>query len=168
MQRLLDFKKKDVAVDTSEQMDEIDLENLNQELQEAAKTKEFEERRAELEVRKQMNDISNMEHLVEIAALKLREKAQEFRLWELKIKELKRQTKHTALKPLDYGPSNSQSKISGINSNQEVRLDSTIERSENSNIREQLQVRELTQENVKLLDKQLYQDEDSEFYSNLG
>ena len=80
MQRLLDFKKKDVAVDTSEQMDEIDLENLNQELQEAAKTKEFEERRAELEVRKQMNDISNMEHLVEIAALKLREKAQEFRL----------------------------------------------------------------------------------------
>jgi hypothetical protein len=80
MQRLVDFKKKDIGIDTSEQMDEIDVENLNQELQQAAKTKEFEERRAELEVRKQMNDISNMEHLVEIAALKLREKAQEFRL----------------------------------------------------------------------------------------
>jgi hypothetical protein len=80
MQRLVDFKKKDVAVENTEQMDEIDVENLNQEMQEAAKTKEFEEKRAEIEIRKQMNDISNMEHVVEIAALKLREKAQEFRL----------------------------------------------------------------------------------------
>lgn len=167
MQKLLDLKKKDIPIETPEENDSGELESLNQKVREATKTREFEEKRTELEVRKQENEISNMEHMVEIAALKLRERTQEYRLCELKIKELKRQTRHTALKPLEFEPNSNNPKTSENESYREIRNDSTLGRSENSNLREQLRIAELTEANVKLHDEQLRQDEDSEFYSNV-
>lgn len=173
MQKLIDAKKKSLPPTTDEEntpgSDKID--DLNEKVKEATKVMEFEEKRAEIELHKQESDISKMQHELEIAALKLREKDQEFRLCELKIKELKRQTRHNALKPLDFDLGNAQVKTTGHKSYRDYQIEYIHGKSESSNLQSTLgrQPMELTEENMKLYEKSLRnqeRDEDYEFYSN--
>lgn len=48
----------------------------------------------------QENEIEDIDHEVKIMELKVREKEQESRLADLKLKELRRSLKHRSLKPL--------------------------------------------------------------------
>mmetsp|Transcript_29482 Transcript_29482/g.26058 ORF Transcript_29482/g.26058 Transcript_29482/m.26058 type:complete len:176 (+) Transcript_29482:569-1096(+) len=175
MQRLLDMKKKDIIQDDSLMPEEnTGMEDLGGKVEKATKTMEFEEKKVQIAIQRQEGDISNMDHQVEIAALKLREREQELRLSELKIKELKRQTRHTALKPLEYEPQNSQVKTTGYKSSRVLNQDSGVGRSENTNLQEillQQEIAELTEENVKLHEENMDDikqgDEDYEFYSGV-
>lgn len=81
MQRLLDMKKKDTGQEDIPPVEENkDIGNLDEKVKEATKMMETEEKKTEMAIQKQKADISNMEHQVEIAALKLREREQENRL----------------------------------------------------------------------------------------
>lgn len=172
MQKFLDAKKKDLPELQKESEispEEKAIEDLSQKVEEATKVMEFEEKRVQIELHKQVAEISNLEHEVEITALKLREKEQECRLCELKIKELKRQTRHNALKPLELStPANPRES----QSYREFSYPSGVGKSENDNIMRNLspyKPLELTEENMKLYDenlKSLEKDEDYEFYSN--
>ena len=172
MQKLLDLKKKDAPAEQIDTGENKDIIKLEEKVKEATKQMEFEEKRTQIEIHRQEADISNMQHQVEISALKLREKEQEFRLCELKIKELKRQTRHNALKPLEYEPSSQPQTSREKPYQNRLGLDSTVGRSETSNILGHFgsngQVAELTEENVKLHEQQQMkaEGEEYEFYSN--
>ena len=62
--------------------------------------KKQEEKKFEKLIRQVEARITQVEHDKNIWAIKLKEKDQEYRLNELRIKELKRQVPHKALKPL--------------------------------------------------------------------
>ena len=133
---------------------------------------EFEERNVQIELHKQESDIKSLEHEVEIAALKLREKDQESKLWELKIKELKRQTRHNALKPLDIELISSQIKTEHRSNRDLAGVRHNQGKSESHNIMGKLNPNspmELTEENIRLFEenfKTLERDDEFEFYSN--
>ena len=81
MQRLLDLKKKDAVIEEEPAMEENkEMGDLDEKVKNATKVMEFEEKKTQAAIQKQKADISNMEHQVEIAALKLRENEQENRL----------------------------------------------------------------------------------------
>lgn len=150
MQKLIELKRKENPNLEKEDQNSAEANKINElgdKVKEATKIMEFEEKKAQIELHRQEAELSNLQHEVDIAALKLREKQQEFRLCELKIKELKRQTRHNALKPLDFGPTPSDSiKTQGPKSYREP---------------EQLR---LCEENLKKFDRE--REEDDEFYSN--
>ena len=174
MQKLLDLKKKespDLAREEEQPPQDKKVDDLGDKVKEATKIMEFEEKRAQIELHRQEAEISKMQHELEISALKLREKEQEYRLCELKIKELKRQTRHNALKPLDYEPPSAQVKTTGQKTFRDHPVDLSRGKSENNNILRQLESKPLalTEENMKLYDeklKELEKEEDYEFYSN--
>ncbi len=56
------------------------------------------------ELEQQQSEVSQVEHETRLLQLKYREKVQEYRLCELKIKELKRRTRHKQLRPLEVEP----------------------------------------------------------------
>lgn len=70
------------------------------ELEEIENMKKQEEKKFEKLIRQVETKITQVEHDKNIWAIKLKEKEQEYRLNELRIKELKRQVPHKALKPL--------------------------------------------------------------------
>jgi len=70
------------------------------EIEELEAFKKHEEKKYERLIRQVEAKITQVEHDKNIWAIKLKEKDQEFRLNELRIKELKRQVPHKALKPL--------------------------------------------------------------------
>lgn len=83
MQKLLDVKKKD-SPELQKAMEanpeEKALDELSKKVEEATKIMEFEEKNVQIELHRQEADIKSLEHEVEIAALKLREKDQESKL----------------------------------------------------------------------------------------
>ena len=174
MQKLLDVKKKDSPEiyknDVDINPEDKALEDLSKRVEEATKVMEFEEKNVQIELHKQEADIKSLEHEVEIAALKLREKDQEFKLWELKIKELKRQTRHNILKPLEVEAVSSQIKTE--HKSNRVGNKHNQGKSESLNIMGKLspyKPMELTEENIRLFEenfKSLERDEEFEFYSN--
>ena len=93
----------------------------------------------------------------------------------MKIKELKRQTRHNALKPLDVEPRISNNKTTGQKTYRETPKDfnNANGKSESSNIHSKLggHTFELTEENMKLYDENLKQlekddkEEDDDFYT---
>lgn len=83
MQKLLDMKKKEkIEIEKESDLGQKDskIDDLGDKVKEATKVMEFEEKRAQIELHRQEADISNMQHELDIAALKLREKEQEYRL----------------------------------------------------------------------------------------
>ena len=81
MQKLLDFKKKETHETTDNKTDDNKkIDDLNYKVQEATKTMENEEKRLQMELHRQESEISSKQHELEIAALKFREKDQEYRL----------------------------------------------------------------------------------------
>mmetsp|Transcript_9299 Transcript_9299/g.8960 ORF Transcript_9299/g.8960 Transcript_9299/m.8960 type:complete len:408 (+) Transcript_9299:1-1224(+) len=79
MQKLTDVKQK-VSPKEEDKKEDSGIEDLDEKVKQATKAMEVEEKRNQIEIHKQKAEISNLEHLVEIAALKLREKEQENRL----------------------------------------------------------------------------------------
>jgi len=81
MQKLFDLKKKEKGIDENlGEKEDNTIENLDEKVKDATKAMEFEEKKTQIEIQRQKSEINNMEHQVEIAALKLREKEQENRL----------------------------------------------------------------------------------------
>ena len=81
MQKLFDLKKKEKGIDENlGEKEDNTIENLDEKVKDATKVMEFEEKKTQIEIQRQKSEINNMEHQVEIAALKLREKEQENRL----------------------------------------------------------------------------------------
>lgn len=171
MQKLFDEKAKESGKE-EEKTEDDKFDGLDDKVKEATKAMEFEEKKTEIEIQKQKSEIGNLQHLVEIAALRMREKDQEKRLCELKIKEIKRQTRHTALKPLEHEPKSAREPESDVQIYRPSYKTSTIGRSENSNIQGILNqglVGELTEENIKLHEETMKEyrgDDDYEFYSD--
>ena len=80
MQKLLDVKKKDspeLQKVMESNPEEKVLDELSKKVEEATKIMEFEEKNVQIELHRQEADIKGLEHEIEIAALKLREKDQE-------------------------------------------------------------------------------------------
>lgn len=81
MQQLCEVKGKIPKEPKEEEAkSEPGMEGLDEKVKEATKMMEDEEKKTELEIQKQKGEIANLQHLVEIAALRLREKEQENRL----------------------------------------------------------------------------------------
>lgn len=83
MQKLLDVKKKDspeLQKVMESNPEEKALDELSKKVEEATKIMEFEEKNVQIELHRQEADIKGLEHEIEIAALKLREKDQESKL----------------------------------------------------------------------------------------
>jgi hypothetical protein len=83
MQKLVDLKRKenpDLAKDDQSTSEGNKIGDLGDKVKEATKIMEFEEKKAQIELHRQVAEVNNLQHEVDIAALKLREKKQEFRL----------------------------------------------------------------------------------------
>jgi colicin import membrane protein len=89
--------------EVEEEIEYLTKEQIDQriaELEELEYQKKQDEKKFEKLIRQVETKITQVEHDKNIWAIKLKEKEQEFRLNELRIKELKRQVPHKALKPL--------------------------------------------------------------------
>ena len=80
MQKLADVKQKVTPSPEEENKEDSGIDELDEKVKKATRAMEVEEKKNQIEIHKQKAEISNLEHLVEIAALKLREKEQESRL----------------------------------------------------------------------------------------
>ena len=80
MQKLADVKQKVTPSPEEEKKEDSGIDELDEKVKKATRAMEVEEKKNQIEIHKQKAEISNLEHLVEIAALKLREKEQESRL----------------------------------------------------------------------------------------
>ena len=109
------------------------------------------------EIDDQKREIGDMEANLRLLQLKYREKVQEYRLCELKIKELKRRTRHKTLRPLEVDHTGLRSPQSSSIRIQNTPYDGSKpdERSENSNVASLLGKKglELTEENLKKHEK---------------
>jgi len=77
------------------------IERLKNEVKQAEHEKNVEEKRLRQEVSAYDQKMKGMEHELNILSIQLKEKEQECRLNDLKIRELKRHIPHKALKPID-------------------------------------------------------------------
>jgi hypothetical protein len=103
-QTAIKTRKPEVEVDEDEprppEVTENDVEELKEKIQEAEKLKVEEERRLKTRIKELESQIRDSKHNVDILTVQLKEKDQEVRLTVLKIKELKRVTRHNQLKPI--------------------------------------------------------------------
>lgn len=104
LQAAIKTRKPEAEVDEDEpkppEVTEHDVEELKVKIQEAEKQKVEEERRLKSRIKELEAQIRDSKHNVDVLSVQLKEKDQEVRLTVLKIKELKRVTRHNQLKPI--------------------------------------------------------------------
>lgn len=96
-------KNKQSSQDEEQSKELLSEDQINQriaEIEDLEYQKRQEEKKYEKLIKQVEGKIKTVEHDREIWLIKLKEKEQEYRLNELRIKELKRQVPHKALKPL--------------------------------------------------------------------
>jgi hypothetical protein len=98
------------SMDEGEALTPEQVEDRIREIEDLEYQKKQEEKKYEKLIRQVEARILQVEHDKNIWAIKLKEKDQEFRLNELRIKELKRQVPHKALKPLPSKENSKQQK----------------------------------------------------------
>lgn len=92
---------------TEEKTSEVDLENLEKAIEKAKSANNEAEIKAKKKIHEYNTQVREGKHHLEMLKIKLKEKDQECRLTFLKIKELRKTTKHNHLKPLGRIPGNS-------------------------------------------------------------
>jgi chromosome segregation ATPase len=81
-----------------------ELEKLQYQLKEAENEKVVEEKKLKAQIQQQEQQIKALQNELNILNLQIKEKDQEYRLNELKIRELRRQLPAKVLKPLEAAP----------------------------------------------------------------